>query len=90
MPEKILKYKTGYIGIALITPVLVDRETSTSVFIGKNRHAKRSEWYQYFDTWEDAFCYLKTKCEAEVKLKTDRLNQAKDMLEKVLNMKPFD
>jgi hypothetical protein len=52
------KFRTGGYGNKLIESVEIDRETESSVFIGKNRNAKRSSYHNYFDTWDDAKAFL--------------------------------
>lgn len=39
---------------ARIEEVDVERETEASIWINGQRSAKRSEWSNYYDTWEDA------------------------------------
>ena len=60
-----LKFRTNAWGNKLIEPVEIDRETDSSVFIGKNRNAKRSSYHNYFDTWEDAKAFLLKNAEDE-------------------------
>lgn len=60
-----IKFRTGGYGNKLIESVEVDRETESSVFIGKNRNAKRSSYHNYFDTWEDAKAFLLKNAEEE-------------------------
>lgn len=37
-----------------IEEVEIDKETDKSVWINGVRNAKRTEWANYYDTWEDA------------------------------------
>lgn len=50
-----IKYKVINFFGAKIEEVEVDKETDKFVVIGKNRHAKISDWQSYFDTYEQAF-----------------------------------
>jgi len=59
------KFRTGGYGNKLIESVEIDRETESSVFIGKNRNAKRSSYHNYFDTWDDAKAFLLKNAEDE-------------------------
>lgn len=56
---------------AKITPIEVERETAKYVWIKGRRHGKRTEWDNYFDTWEEAKDFLMKG--AEGALKTSRL-----------------
>lgn len=59
-----------------ITEVECEKETVSSVWIGGRRSAKRSEWKNYFDTWEDAHKALlesANKKLASAKLALDRV-----------------
>ena len=61
-----IKFRTGgWDRNKLIEPIEIDRETDFSVFIGKERNAKRSSWHNYFDTWDDAKTFLLEHAESE-------------------------
>ena len=60
-----IKFRAGGWGNKLIESVEVDRETDNSIFIGKNRNAKRSSYHNYFDTWDDAKAFLLKNAEDE-------------------------
>jgi hypothetical protein len=60
------KYRTGGWGKELIEEVEVERETEQCVWIKRyptskeaSRHAKRSSYDNFFDTWEEAHAYLR-------------------------------
>ena len=59
------KFRVGGCSRKLIEEVEVDRETDVSVFIEKQRHAKRSSYYNYFDTWDEAKDFLLKKATGE-------------------------
>ena len=59
------KFRAGGYSRKLIEEVEVDRETDVSVFIDKHRHAKRSSYHNYFDTWDEAKDFLLKKAEGE-------------------------
>ena len=61
------KFRAGGFSRKLIEEVEVDRETDVSVFIDKRRHAKRSSYHNYFDTWDQAKDFLLKKAEGEAK-----------------------
>ena len=65
-----IKYRTGSYGVP-IEEVKIDREKENSVWFNGPRNAKRSEWYNYFDTWEQAHKYLLNKYQ-ETLLSTER------------------
>lgn len=83
-----LKYKTGGCGNKLIESVEIDRETESSVFIGKNRNAKRSSWHNYFDTWDDAKSFLLKNAEDEAAGARIRLEYANSKLGNIKGLKP--
>jgi len=71
------KYRTGGWGKNLIEQVEVEKETEASVWIKGRRNAKRTEYYNYFDTWDEAKLYLLTVAEAKVaaiRLNLERAN----------------
>lgn len=52
------KYKTEQYGIDKIIAIEVDRESEHSVWIGKRRHNKKSDYTNFFDTWKEAHALL--------------------------------
>lgn len=82
-----IKFRTGGWGNKLIESVEIDRETETSIFIGKTRNAKRSSWCSYFDTWEDAHAYLLKKAENAVASARRQLEEANGKLGNIRGLK---
>ncbi len=41
-----------------IVEVVVERETEKSVWINGRKSSKRSNYENFFDTWEDAYAFL--------------------------------
>ncbi len=66
-----VKYVTEHDWGVSIKQTEIDKETEKSVWIDGRRNAKRSDWYNYFDTWGEARDFLMGK--AEEKLRTARL-----------------
>jgi hypothetical protein len=52
------KYRTGGWGKNLIEEIEVEKETEYSVWIKGRRAAKKTDYHNYFDTWEDAKLHL--------------------------------
>lgn len=72
---------------ARIERVEIERETEKSVWICGNRNAKRSEWYNYYDTWEDAHKALLNQQKACVDSLRLRLERSKGVLGNIKGMK---
>lgn len=70
-----------------IKPVEVERETESSVWIAGRRNAKRSEWRNYFQTWDDAHALLMSDAAERVAEARKRLQHANDRLGNVKGMK---
>lgn len=69
--------KLGSFLEATIQEIECERETDSSVWIGGRRNAKRSEWSNYFDTWEEAHSSLLEAAERKAtsaRLALDRAN----------------
>ena len=65
------KYRNGGYGRNPIEEIEIERETATSVWIkvsnGKDRrNSKKTEWHNYFDTWEEAKDFLLKNAERKV------------------------
>jgi hypothetical protein len=76
-----------------IEPVKVVRETDKKVFfissIGITRHeAKRSHYWNWFDTWEEARKFLLDEATAKVNQARNALQRAHDELGNIKGMKP--
>jgi hypothetical protein len=86
-----IKYRTVFNEIEAVE---VLRETKTQVVRAIGRHAterreaKRSEHYNWFDTWGEAHAFLIERAEAEVQALRNRLEQAKGRLGNIKGMKP--
>ena len=83
-----IKYRTvsWHCGLAVTN---IDRETEKSVFISGRKHAKRSEHYNYHDTFDEAksFCienieYRIASLEKKIDLEKLALEKLKLKLEK--------
>lgn len=85
-----IKFKTDNIrwGIeAKITPVEVDKETDTSVWIGGRRAYKVSNYEVYHDTWRNAHAYLLSNANVHAKVAQRNLEVANSNLGNVKGMK---
>jgi hypothetical protein len=80
-----------------IESVEVERETEQSVWVcgvwhGKKvaprRHSKRSDWDNYFDTWEEAKAFLLANAERKVAHARRELEIANSELGNVKGLKP--
>jgi multidrug efflux pump subunit AcrA (membrane-fusion protein) len=71
---------------AKITQVEVERETDISVWINGHRNAKRSEWNNYYDTWEEAKAALQAKAQSQVDSLRLQLERAKGALGNIKGM----
>jgi hypothetical protein len=86
-----IKYRTAWNEIEALE---VLRETNSQVVraVGSHaierREAKRSEHYNWHDTWEDAHAFLIERAEAEVQTLRNKLEQAKGRLGQIKGMKP--
>jgi hypothetical protein len=86
-----IKYRTAWNEIEALE---VLRETNSQVVraVGSHaierREAKRSEHYNWHDTWEDAHAFLIERAEAEVQTLRNQLEQAKGRLGNIKGMKP--
>lgn len=93
----IVKYLTSKFGRDPIEAVEVERETESSVWVvdtwrgergNTRRHAKRSDWDNYFDTWEEAKAFLMAQAEAKVTAARRALDSANGELGNVKGLKP--
>lgn len=71
-----------------IKNVEVEKETASSIWINGRRNAKRSDYHNYFDTFQEA----KDFCIAESQKRVDgarhQLNSANDVLGNAKGLKP--
>ena len=66
-----------------------DRETEKYLFDSEGRkHAKRSNWYNYFDTWGQAKQFLIDSAEEKVIAARRELERANGLLGNAKGMKP--
>lgn len=70
-----------------ISPIQITRETDTSVWVGSRRHAKRTEYRCFFDTWEEAHAFLMQRAEIRLTHARRSLQNAQDILGNVKGMK---
>ena len=61
----------------------IDRETEKSVFISGSRHAKRSEWYSYHDTFDEAKSFCIKNIEGRIECLEKKIDLEKLALEKL-------
>lgn len=79
------KHMTSY-GSRIIE-VEVERETESSVWVKGRRHNKRSEYENYWDSWEDAHSFLLQNAERWVEGARLRLERAKGEYGQIKGMK---
>jgi hypothetical protein len=69
-----------------ITPADAERTTRASVWFDGRRFARITSWLCFFDTWEEAYQHLLTDAENSVASAERELNQAKDMVRRVMSL----
>lgn len=79
------KYKTT--SFSGITSVEIERETDSSVYINGRRRSKRSEYEDYFDTWEEAHEFLTRRAQDDVESARHVLERANSRLGNIKGMK---
>lgn len=82
----ITKYQTT--GICRINTIQVERESAQSVWIGGRKHAKRSEYWSYFGSFEEAKDHLLEQAEGRVNHAKVALEYAKGILGNVKGLQP--
>ncbi|MEE9355217.1 MAG: hypothetical protein V3U75_06475 [Methylococcaceae bacterium] len=82
----ITRYHTAR-GIPKVKAVKVDKDTDKSVVINGRRRAKRGNWDNYFDTFDEAKVTMVDKARANVKGCTMRLKEAETFLHKAQNIR---
>jgi hypothetical protein len=89
------KYKTGGWGKFLIEKIEVEKETEKCVFIkrtdykGKpilDRNNKRSDYYNFFDTFEEAKQFLLSKSYNRINSYKHNLELEKNKYKEILNL----
>jgi hypothetical protein len=94
----ITKFKTGGFSGGLIEAVQVEKETAQSVWINSwtfkgagtgpaRKHAKRSQYDNYFDTWQEAYQFLLERAISRVLSARRELDLANSHLGNVKGMK---
>lgn len=78
------KYRTNGRAIAVVE---VSKETEQSVWVDGRRNAKRSEYYNFFDTWDEAHENLKDRAQRKVVSARRSLDFAMEDLEKIIAMR---
>ena len=82
------KYQTNSIGMCdPIRAVEVERETEASVWVNGRRCAKRADYHNYFDTWEEAKAFLVEEAERALTGAHRRLDAARSELERMKAIK---
>lgn len=87
-----IKYRTYFDKIETVEVV---RETAASVYVGEKmggrREAKRSSFYNYFDTWQEAHEFLVLRAEIAVSGAQSRLEAEERRFRQIRGMKePLD
>ena len=80
------KYRTGSSYSMGIETVEIERETDASVWINGRRSAKDCEWHKYHDTWSEAKDFLVRRAGDKVSGLINRLDSARDELNKAKNL----
>ena len=77
-----IKYRTikWHCGLAVTN---IDRETEKSVFIAGRKSAKRSEYYDYHDSFDDAKSFLHKKIEGRIESLEKKIDLEKLALEEL-------
>ncbi len=85
-----IKYRTGYEKIEAIE---VLRETEKCVYLpdtkyrAEHKELKRSEWTNWFDSWEEAHAFLVAEAEDKVSVARSRVEILKGRLGQIKGMK---
>lgn len=83
-----IKFITGRLyGDELIEEVVVDRETDKCVWINRRRCRKATHCQKYWDSWDAAHAYLVSQAEAALISAQDRLDLARNDLERIRALK---
>lgn len=87
-----IKYRTSKFYFERnIEEIEISRETDKSVWIktkfGEQREAKKTNYYRYFDTWEEAHQHLLSEAEKDIMNAERRLENAKHKLMSIKEMK---
>ena len=92
----IIKYLTGVDANGKIERVQCTRETAACVYLptsargnknSERREAKKSEWAQYHDSWDEAHAYLIAEAESELDSIRRKLEAARGKLGSIKGMR---
>lgn len=81
------KYRTSKYGCEIET-VEVERETDKSVWINGQRNAKRTDWFNYWNTFIEAKNHLMIVAEKKINAARFNLECAEAFYENVCKQKP--
>ncbi|MDY0227245.1 MAG: hypothetical protein RBR38_10490 [Desulfomicrobium apsheronum] len=81
------KYRTNGRAIAIVE---AERETEQCVWVDGRRQAKKSDYYNFFDTWDDAHNFLKSCAQKEVLKARRQLDYKLEGLETILALRNPD
>jgi len=90
MSDKMIKYKTTEFfcnPYAKIEKVEVERETDKCIWIGNNRHLKKTESEKYFASWNEAHKYILDLANNNVNRAILQLERAKGLLVNIYGLK---
>jgi len=88
-----IKYRTGGYGKNLIEAIEVEKETEKCVWLKSvnnskaHKHYKITEYYRYFDTWEDAHDALLDDAERTTQSLQRQLEQVNVRLSNIKGLK---
>lgn len=93
MNEPIIKWRTGGYGKTPIEKVECVKETAQFVWpvygdFKPRQTAKSSEYHNYFDSWQDAYAFLRDKAETAVGNERRRLAEAEKALADLMKLEP--
>lgn len=92
--EVMIKYKVSLgwykvsLGWQMISPVEIEKETESSVWINGCRRAKISTYENYFDSWDDAKQFLMDHAQKRVDSLRLQLERANGELGNIKGLKP--
>lgn len=76
----------SFIPDAEIKEVYIERETESLVWINGRRNAKRSEYHNFYDTWQEAKDALQKCVQGRVDSLRQQLERANSALENIKGM----
>ena len=78
------KYRTNGRAIAIVE---AERETEQCVWVDGRRQAKKSEYYNFFDNWDEAHNFLKDYAQQNVLSARRNLDYRLEYLERILALR---